>query len=146
MSVLSAARSSETSKTTKEVPRATPKAARAALCRTLVPRLPTWPPLRSCCMSSPEAPVRRSMATASSLYPRSGRFYGASLAKRIIQQTGNAGYDSQIGQIEDIPAKTEVGGLKVKPHEIHHSGPVQPVDRIADRTADNEAERHRGEP
>src|SRR5208283_1550210 len=63
--------------------------------------------------------------------------------KRIVKKARHAGHDRHVGQVKNVPAEAPAGGFYVKKHEIHDAGPVQPVDRIAERAADNKPERRR---
>src|SRR5215831_8831109 len=76
---------------------------------------------------------------------RSGRFLGAFPNQGFIQQTNDAGNDGGVGEVKDVPAELPSCGGNVKKHEIGDPAISQPVDGIADRPADDQAERQRGQ-
>src|SRR5579863_2798269 len=65
--------------------------------------------------------------------------------QRIVQEADHASNNGGVGKVKDVPVEAAAAGFDVKEHKIHDSGPMQAVDGVADRPANDEAKRHSGE-
>src|SRR5215467_9614978 len=81
-----------------------------------------------------------------SFWPGSGRFCGAVPDQGLVKEPDHPGDDGHVGEVEDVPVVPAPPDLQVEQGEIHHPRPMQPIGGVADRPADDEAERERGEP
>src|SRR5215467_2618800 len=78
-------------------------------------------------------------------YHGSGRFCGIPPEERLVKQPDHARNNTDVGKVKDVPAERPRFRRDVEQHEVNH-GPVgDAVDPVADRAADDQSERERGE-
>ena len=73
----------------------------------------------------------------------SGRFCGVPPEKELIQQPDHPRNDGGIGQVEHVPGEFEAFRVDVEQDEVHHRPIGEAVDGVAERPADDQAERQR---
>ena len=76
----------------------------------------------------------------------SGRFCGAVPGQGLIQQATTPATMATSARLKTYQLNRQLAVGNVKKHEIGDPAIGQPVDGIADRPADDEAERQRGQP
>src|SRR6266508_522912 len=96
-------------------------------------------------MNYPLQAAAKCAASPRSFSSRSGRFCGAPRQQGLVQQPDHPGHDGHVRQVENVPFEAETGGGEVKQYEIGHCPIGKPVDGVADRPADDQAQRHRGQ-
>src|ERR1700683_488285 len=78
--------------------------------------------------------------------PHSGRFCGTPVPDRFIQKSHDSRNNRHVGEVKYIPTEGPAAYFRVQQHEIHDPRPVQPVDGIAHRAADDHPERQGRQP
>src|SRR4051812_21350624 len=76
----------------------------------------------------------------------SGRFCGMPPEEGLIQESDHARNDSGIREVKHVPRELEARRGDVEQDEIDYRPIGEPVDGIAQRAADDQAERHGGQP
>src|SRR5258707_15064197 len=77
--------------------------------------------------------------------PGSGRFCGGYSQEGIIQQGRYPGNNRHVREVKHVPIVGIPPDLEVEQGEIDHRAISEAVDAVADRAADDQAERYRGQ-